>query len=99
LEQASKVTKRTPVDKDGGNNPHWDASLLFDIVDQYIVDVEVYEQDMNNQDALIGKCQVSLLPVFKRGTFTSWLTLKTKNDLGGTSEAGKRDGWSLTHNQ
>lgn len=86
--QACKIVKKTTVDKDGGSNPQWKYSMYFDIVDQYVVDVEVYNQDIRGRDELIGRTQMSLLPVYKRGIMSTWLTLKLKMEGGGVKEAG-----------
>ena len=38
--------KRTPADKDGGVEPKWGCDLVFDVVDQYLMDIEVWHQGM-----------------------------------------------------
>lgn len=86
--QASKLIKKSPVDKDGGTDPVWDSILNFDIVDQYVLDVAVYDQDIAGGDILIGMTQVSLLPVFKAGVQELWSTLHVKRKEGGQKETG-----------
>lgn len=86
--QASKQVKRSAVDKDGGPDPVWDNDLKFDIVDQYIMDVQVFDQDLTGNDVLLGSAQVSLLPTFKSGLQNFWVTLKTKKEGGGIRESG-----------
>lgn len=86
--QAAKISRHTHTDKDGGADPQWNAKLSFDIVDQYLLDVAAYNQEPSGSDTLIGNCQVSLLPVFKTGSLSSWFTLKTKTDGKFMKEAG-----------
>lgn len=86
--QAAKMTKRCPVDKDGGSDPVWDAEVLFDVVDQYLMDLECYSQNIQGQDELIGTAQFSLLPVFKSGIQNVWVTLKQDKPTGGVRECG-----------
>lgn len=86
--QASKQVKRSSVDKDGGPDPIWDSELKFDIVDQYIMEVQVFDQDITGNDVLLGSAQVSLLPTFKSGLQNFWVTLKTKKEGGGIRESG-----------
>ena len=86
--QASKQVKRSSVDKDGGPDPIWDNDLKFDIVDQYIMEVQVFDQDITGNDVLLGSAQVSLLPTYKSGLQNFWVTLKTKKEGGGIRESG-----------
>lgn len=86
--QAAKMIKRSPVDKDGGVDPVWESKVIFDIVDQYIMDVEVYHQNLSGEDTLIGTAQISLLQVFKAGYTNTWVTLKQQKDTGGVRECG-----------
>jgi hypothetical protein len=37
--QAVALTRKTKVDKDGGSEPVWNETLVFDIVDQYLLEV------------------------------------------------------------
>ncbi len=86
--QASKMVKRSSVDKDGGPDPVWNSELKFDIVDQYLLDVSVFDQDIAGNDVLLGSAQISLLPTFKAGQQNFWVTLKAKKEGGGIREAG-----------
>eukprot|EP00602_Paraphysomonas_sp_CaronLab_P013159 CAMPEP_0185042824 /NCGR_PEP_ID=MMETSP1103-20130426/42571_1 /TAXON_ID=36769 /ORGANISM="Paraphysomonas bandaiensis, Strain Caron Lab Isolate" /LENGTH=1240 /DNA_ID=CAMNT_0027582953 /DNA_START=164 /DNA_END=3886 /DNA_ORIENTATION=+ len=86
--QAAKMSKKCPVDKDGGMDPVWSAKLDFDIVDQYLMDVDCYHQNIQGDDELIGSAQVSLLTVFKAGIQNLWVTLKQNKPTGGVRECG-----------
>lgn len=86
--QASKMVKRSSVDKDGGPDPLWNSELKFDIVDQYLLDVSVFDQDIAGNDVLLGSAQISLLPTFKSGQQNFWVTLKARKEGGGIREAG-----------
>ena len=86
--QAVKMVKKTPVDKDGGADPSWDYEIDADIVDQYMVDVEVFHQSVNGSDVSLGFAQMSLLPVFRAGKHSSWCILKQKKLNGGIKEVG-----------
>ena len=46
---AIRTVKRTPADKDGGTEPKWGCDLVFDVVDQYLMDIEVWHQGMDRQ--------------------------------------------------
>lgn len=85
---AIRTVKRTPADKDGGTEPKWGSDLVFEIVDQYLMDIEVWHQDIIGSDVLLGSAQVSLLPTFRLGSVTSWTALKQKRANGGTTEEG-----------
>jgi len=62
--------------------------LVFDVVDQYLLDIEVWHQDLLGSDELLGSTQVSLLPTFRLGTTSQWAALKQKRANGGTTEEG-----------
>lgn len=85
---AAKMTKKTPVDKDGGSDPTWQKTLKFDIVDQYLMDIECYHHNIQGEDELIGTVQISLLTVFKSGVQNIWVTLKQNKPTGGVRECG-----------
>ena len=86
--QAVKMVKKTPVDKDGGTDPSWEYDIFFDIVDQYLVDIDVYHQNPQGTDVLLGSAQLSLLATFRAGRANTWLTLKQKKSNGGLKEIG-----------
>eukprot|EP00595_Chromulina_sp_UTEXLB2642_P003459 CAMPEP_0196763708 /NCGR_PEP_ID=MMETSP1095-20130614/4580_1 /TAXON_ID=96789 ORGANISM="Chromulina nebulosa, Strain UTEXLB2642" /NCGR_SAMPLE_ID=MMETSP1095 /ASSEMBLY_ACC=CAM_ASM_000446 /LENGTH=1006 /DNA_ID=CAMNT_0042117473 /DNA_START=155 /DNA_END=3176 /DNA_ORIENTATION=- len=86
--KAVNMLKRTPVDKDGGNDPIWHSEVEFDIVDQYIAVLEVYHQGINGADILLGYCEFSLLQVFRNGHIDFWIALKQNKAKGGFIEIG-----------
>lgn len=86
--QAVKIVKRTPVDKDGGHDPVWNHEIKFNVVDQYLVDLDVYHQNMQGNDVLLGYTQISLLPIFRNGRSEFWVTLKQQKITGGVIEVG-----------
>jgi len=85
--KAVKMVKRTPADKDGGNDPVWQDEIRFEVVDQYLVDVEVFNQGVG-KDVPLGTAQISLLNVFRSGKMESWISLKQKKTNGGVKEVG-----------
>jgi Ca2+-dependent lipid-binding protein len=85
--QAAAIKKKTKVVTDGGSDLIWDEMLEIDIVDQYDLEIECYDHDLLADDSLIGKCTVSLLPVFKKGEIDTWVTLRS-NQEGSSSAAG-----------
>ena len=88
--RAVNVNKRTTVDKDGGTNPDWDQTIEMQVVDHYQLQVEAYDHDvMAATDELVGKAQISLLPVFKKGRVDTWITLKHKNQYNVLKDAGE----------
>jgi Ca2+-binding EF-hand superfamily protein len=86
--KTSQMIKRTAADKDGGGDPVWNETILFDIVDQYQLNVEVLNQSAAGSDTLLGYCTFSLLSTFRSGKTEQWLTLKQKKASGGIIEVG-----------
>ena len=87
--QAVQIIKRTPADKDGGSDPAWKYDMYFDIVDQYVLSVDVLHQAVQGTDVLLGSVQVALLTVFRAGKTEQWATLKQKKANGGIKEVGQ----------
>jgi Ca2+-binding EF-hand superfamily protein len=85
--QAATIKKKTKVITDGGTDPVWDEVVVLDIVDQYDLQVEVFDHDLLGDDDLIGKCSISLLPVFKKGEVDTWVGVKSQSDYGAPSTA------------
>jgi len=86
--QAATIKKKTKVVTDGGSDPVWDEIVALDIVDQYDLTIEVFDHDLLGDDSLMGKCSVSLLPVFKKGEVDTWVTIKSASDFGAAAPAG-----------
>jgi hypothetical protein len=87
--KAVKMIKRTPADKDGGSDPVWESEIEFDVVDQYLMELEVLNQSSKGgKDIPLGAVQVSLLNVFRSGNMESWMSLKQKKANGGIKEIG-----------
>ena len=86
--KAIKSVKRTPADKDGGSTPAWSYDLPFEVVDQYMLDLELLNQSSDGKDVLMGSVQISLLTVFRNGDTSQWWTLKQRKVNGGVREAG-----------
>lgn len=90
--KAIKSIQRTPADKDGGGTPVWNTDINFEIVDQYMIDVEVMNQGSisggHAEDTLLGTIQISLLTVFRNGDTSQWWTLKQRKANGGVREVG-----------
>lgn len=86
--KAVQIIKRTPADKDGGKDPVWQNEIQFDIVDQYTIDLKVFNQNITGKDTLLGFAEVSLLSVFRNGQTEFWTSLKQKRSNGGIKEVG-----------
>ena len=86
--KAAQIVKRTPADKDGGVDPVWQHTMLFDIVDQYQLNFQVINQSAQGTDVELGHFTFSLLPTFRSGRTEQWLTLKQKKANGGIREVG-----------
>eukprot|EP00935_MAST-01C_sp_MAST-1C-sp1_P002790 g2790.t1 len=84
-----KTTKRTRTDQDGGTDPQWDETLEISVVDQYSLVVECWDKDALSKDDLIGKSEVSLLPIFKKGFVDEWVPIHAKSKWGGNESAGE----------
>lgn len=68
--------KKTKVHDDGGTTPVWDETFSFDVVDHHNLQLEVFDKDLINADDLIGRTNISLLSVFKRGFKDGWVPIK-----------------------
>jgi len=49
-----KSVMQTKTDTDGGTEPEWNETFLFDVVDQFTLMVECWDQDTMGDDDLIG---------------------------------------------
>jgi hypothetical protein len=58
------------------------------VVDHHELWIECYDHDAIGSDDLIGKCKLSLLPVFKRGLIDTWVTIKEETEWGKPKPAG-----------
>jgi len=87
--QCKKTKIRTKTDSDGGTEPQWDEILEIPIVDQYNLMVECWDADALGKDDLIGKTEVSLLPIFKHGLVDNWIPIHAKSKWGGNEAAGE----------
>ncbi|KAL7686463.1 putative EF-hand domain, phosphatidylinositol-4, 5-bisphosphate phosphodiesterase gamma [Plasmopara halstedii] len=87
--RVTQVVKKTKTDLDGGSEPEWDnETFYFDIVDQYNLQVEVWDEDIVGADELIGSASLSLLPIFRYGYVDDWLKLWVKGRFGDRDFAG-----------
>lgn len=88
--QATKMVLKTKTDTDGGREPEWENErFTFQVVDQYNILVEVWDEDSVGDDDLIGATTVSLLPVFRYGYVDSWFNLWVKGKFGNKEPAGQ----------
>jgi hypothetical protein len=86
--QCSKTTKRTKTDTDGGAAPEWNERMTIDIVDQHTITVECWDEDSIGKDDIIGKTEVSLLPIFKTGYQDDVIPIHSRSKWGGHEHAG-----------
>jgi hypothetical protein len=88
--KTTRMVKRTAADRDGGSDPVWNYDMAFDVVDQYMLDLEVLHQsiEVGGADVTLGSVQLSLLPVYRNGTCEFWTSLKQKKATGGAKEIG-----------
>merc|ERR1712167_338426 len=68
--------------------PTWDCDVEMRVVDHHELWIECYDHDAIGSDDLIGKCKLSLLPVFKRGLIDTWVTIKEETEWGKPKPAG-----------
>ncbi|TMW66507.1 hypothetical protein Poli38472_004272 [Pythium oligandrum] len=88
--KATKAIKKTKTDTDGGREPEWENEVFtFEVVDQYNMTVEVWDEDSVGNDDLIGSTTVSLLPIFRYGYVDDWLNLWIKGKFGNKDPAGQ----------
>ncbi|TYZ61445.1 hypothetical protein PybrP1_011963 [[Pythium] brassicae (nom. inval.)] len=88
--RSTKIVMKTKTDTDGGREPEWENErFTFQVVDQYNILVEVWDEDSVGDDDLIGAATVSLLPVFRYGYVDSWFNLWVKGKFGNKEPAGQ----------
>lgn len=85
---AVQIQKKTKVDTDGGLSPVWDEVVTLQVVDHYQLEVACWDHDLLAEDQMVGKCTVSLLPMFKTGLVDTWVTLMSPNAAGIQQPAG-----------
>ncbi|KAJ8561662.1 hypothetical protein ON010_g8022 [Phytophthora cinnamomi] len=87
--RATQMVRKTKTDTDGGSEPEWGGEVFrFDVVDQYNLQVEVWDEDSVGADDLIGAASLSLLPIFRYGYADDWLKLWVKGRFGNKDPAG-----------
>ncbi|KAE8909194.1 hypothetical protein PF005_g6158 [Phytophthora fragariae] len=87
--RATQMVRKTKTDTDGGSEPEWGGQVFqFDIVDQYNLQVEIWDEDSVGADDLIGAASLSLLPIFRYGYADDWLKLWVKGRFGNKDPAG-----------
>ncbi|KAH8060559.1 Ca2-binding protein [Aureococcus anophagefferens] len=74
--------------KDGGKEPQWNEVIDMNVVDHHELWIECHDHGVISSDDLIGKCRISLLPVFKRGHVDTWITIKEESEWGKPKPAG-----------
>lgn len=88
--RSTKIVMKTKTDTDGGREPEWvDENFSFQVVDQYNILIEVWDEDSVGDDDLIGAATVSLLPIFRYGYVDDWLNLWMKGKFGNKEPAGQ----------
>ena len=63
--------------------------MKIPIVDCHELVIECWDEDLIGNDDIIGKGQVSLLPVFKNGYCDNWITIGHKDKWGSMQMAGE----------
>uniref|UniRef100_H3HB88 Uncharacterized protein n=1 Tax=Phytophthora ramorum TaxID=164328 RepID=H3HB88_PHYRM len=87
--RATQMVRKTKTDTDGGSEPEWSGEPFhFDVVDQYSLQVEIWDEDSVGADDLIGAASLSLLPIFRYGYADDWLKLWVKGRFGNKDPAG-----------
>jgi Ca2+-binding EF-hand superfamily protein len=87
--RAVQMVRKTKTDTDGGGEPEWGGEVFrFDVVDQYNLQVEIWDEDSVGADDLIGAASLSLLPIFRYGYADDWLKLWVKGRFGNKDPAG-----------
>lgn len=86
--ECQRISERTHVDQDGGTEPSWNCDVEMRVVDHHELWIVCYDHDAIGSDDLIGKCKLSLLPVYKRGLIDTWVTIKEETEWGKPKPAG-----------
>ncbi|KAG3019016.1 hypothetical protein JG687_00005391 [Phytophthora cactorum] len=87
--RATQMVRKTKTDTEGGSEPEWEGEVFrFDVVDQYNLQVEIWDEDSVGADDLIGAASLSLLPIFRYGYADDWLKLWVKGRFGNKDPAG-----------
>lgn len=88
--RATKIVMKTKTDTDGGREPEWEnEEFRFQIVDQYNMQVEIWDEDSVGEDDLVGSATISFLPIFRYGYIKDWLNLWFKGKFGNKDPAGQ----------
>lgn len=78
------------VIREGGTTPVWDEELTFLVIDHSMLSIECYDYDfVTDAHQLIGSGQLSLLPAYRTGTLSSWVTLSRSNEVGAVLSCGQ----------
>lgn len=80
--------QQTKVDTDGGRDPVWNQVFQFDVVDHFILKVELFDKDLVDKDDFIGRVDIPLLPLFKKGIRDGWVPVKTMSKWGKEEHQG-----------
>ena len=67
--------------KSGGKDCKFDEEFNFDVVDQKVLKLQIWDDDMGKDD-LIGEMEIDLLQVYKRGVVDKWFDLSFDKPLG-----------------
>lgn len=65
--RANVESKSSQSIKEGGENPIWEEELSLTITDHHNIKIECYDDDnLTKNDQLVGKTELSLLPLFNK---------------------------------
>ncbi len=88
--RASCPQYRSETISGGGRIPVWNEECSFSVVDHSVLSVECFDHDfVTNTHQLIGSGQISLIPAYRSGFMSKWVTLTRVNEYGGSLPCGE----------
>lgn len=82
--KANEESKSTRCSQDEGDNPTWEEDLSFTVTDHHQIDIECFDQGYVSKSIvhdLVGKAEISLLPVFDNKHMEKWVHLSYRDEV------------------
>ena len=77
-------TFNTSIARGMGKTPGWSDALTFNINNDQVLMIRMFDKDRLSRDDFIGECAVPLNDVYQRGTVTNWYNVTNQGRLEGS---------------
>ena len=77
-------TFNTTVARGQGRTPGWSDALTFNINNDQVLIVRLFDKDRLTRDDFIGECSVPLADVYQRGSLSNWFNVFNQGRLEGS---------------